>query len=129
MIFCLPFGELINKDHTFISKEKIPKYIHDMAYLLNNKVSESNKLDSKKILEYITNYFDTTDWKWIKTHHIPYGLNNQEQVNYSYKKEIMAQKEKTYLAGDWNLYGSTNAAIHSGKCAAEAIIRRVNTNI
>ena len=104
----------------------------DVEYIgisVNNKVSESNKLDSKKILEYITNYFDTTDWKWIKTHHIPYGLNNQEQVNYSYKKEIMAQKEKTYLAGDWNLYGSTNAAIHSGKCAAEAIIRRVNTNI
>ena len=104
----------------------------DVEYIgisVNNKVSESNKLDSKKILEYITNYFDTTDWKWIKTHHIPYGLNNQEQVNYSYKKEIIAQKEKTYLAGDWNLYGSTNAAIHSGKCAAEAIIRRVNTNI
>ena len=106
----------------FYKNSKQEEYV---GISVNNTIEKNRKLRPEKLLTYIQQYFDTSHWKWIKTHHIPYGLNNQKKVTYSNRKKVLSQKSRYYQAGDWMLYGSSNAAIHSGKWVAEAIIQRI----
>ena len=60
-------------------------------------------------------------WKYLKTYHIPYSLANQENVSYNIDNQSIIIGENLYMCGDSFSNSSLNAAMKSGRIAAEII--------
>lgn len=60
-------------------------------------------------------------WQHLKTYHIPYALPSQLSVEYELNKKDLKIREGLYYCGDFILNGSINAAMKTGRIAAEAI--------
>lgn len=65
-------------------------------------------------------------WQHLKTYHIPFALSNQEKVAYDKEISTTKLKEGLFYCGDHMLNSSLNAAMRSGRMAAEAIIQEKN---
>jgi protoporphyrinogen oxidase len=63
---------------------------------------------------------ESQSWQHIKTYDIKYALPDQTHVE---EGELTVQGN-TYICGDYLHYGSLNAAMRSGRLAAEAIINK-----
>lgn len=61
-------------------------------------------------------------FKFIRAYHIPYALPNLEDLKYSMPMTECKITDHVYLAGDYLLNGSINAAMTSGRTAAEAVV-------
>jgi protoporphyrinogen oxidase len=61
-------------------------------------------------------------FKFVKSYHIPYALPNLEDLKYSVPFTECKITDHVYLAGDYLLNGSINAAMTSGRTAAEAVV-------
>ncbi len=61
----------------------------------------------------------TSEWKYIKHFHIKNALPNQQQVRFTFDKTACKMGEHIYCAGDYMLNGSIDAALKSGRLAAE----------
>ncbi|MET3112691.1 protoporphyrinogen oxidase [Pedobacter sp. CG_S7] len=71
-------------------------------------------------------YPDAVKWKFLKMYQIPYALPNDEQVLNDPGPEALRLNEHCFICGDHLLNGSINAAMKSGRMAAEAIINIKN---
>ena len=69
-------------------------------------------------------YPDAVNWKHLKTYTIPYALPNDEQVRN--EPTAIKMSEHCFICGDYLLNGSINAAMKSGRLAAEAIIKTIS---
>lgn len=87
---------------------------------------ETTLLVQKVISELKFWYPDAVKWKYLKMYQIPYALPNDEQVLNDLEPEALRLNEHCFICGDHLLNGSINAAIKSGKLAAEAIINIQN---
>jgi phytoene dehydrogenase-like protein len=67
-------------------------------------------------------YPEAVTWKHIKTYAIPYALPNDEKVRNEPDRGGLKINEHCFICGDHLLNGSINAAMKSGRLAAEAII-------
>lgn len=67
-----------------------------------------------------------TDWQHIKTYYIQQALPNLPTLKNDLNKSAIKLNENLYQCGDYLLNGSLNAAMKSGRLAAEAIITDVN---
>jgi phytoene dehydrogenase-like protein len=67
-------------------------------------------------------YADAVHWKHLKTYQILYALPKDENVGYALSKEQVKLSENIFMAGDHLLNGSINAAMRTGRIAAERIL-------
>jgi hypothetical protein len=67
-------------------------------------------------------YPEAVDWDHLKTYHIPYGLPNDETVNNELTTAAFRLSDNCFTCGDYLLNGSINAAMKSGRQAAEILI-------
>jgi protoporphyrinogen oxidase len=65
---------------------------------------------------------DAADWNHLKTYHIPYGLPNDVNVNNELTSSAFRLSDNCFTTGDYLLNGSINAAMKSGRQAAEMLI-------
>jgi protoporphyrinogen oxidase len=71
-------------------------------------------------------YPDAVNWEYLKAYHIPYALPIDEHVVNEPTVEDMRLSGHCFICGDHLLNGSINAAMKSGRLAAEAIINVMN---
>jgi hypothetical protein len=71
-------------------------------------------------------YPEAIDWEYLKTYNIPYALPLDEHVIDTTDKAIIRLTDESFICGDHLLNGSINAAMKSGRLAAEAIISCLN---
>ena len=67
-------------------------------------------------------YPEAVKWKHLKTYHIDYALPNDDQVINEPDYARLRLNAQTFVCGDHLMNGSINAAMKSGRLAAEAII-------
>lgn len=78
----------------------------------------------KKVIDELTSWYpDAVHWKHVKTYHIPYALPNDEKVFDDLDDHMFRLRDNCFVCGDYLLNGSINAAMKSGRKAAEAIIK------
>jgi protoporphyrinogen oxidase len=61
-------------------------------------------------------------FKFVQAYYIPYALPNLDDLKYSIPMTECKITDHVYLAGDYLLNGSINAAMTSGRTAAEAVV-------
>lgn len=61
-------------------------------------------------------------FKFVRAYHIPFALPNLDDPKYSIPVTECKITDHVYLAGDYLLNGSINAAMTSGRIAAEAVV-------
>jgi phytoene dehydrogenase-like protein len=67
-------------------------------------------------------YPDCVDWKHLKTYVIPYALPENKHVTNDLNSSTIRLNDSTFICGDHLLNGSLNAALKSGRLAAESIL-------
>lgn len=93
--------------------------IVDVAHL-----SEA-QLQAEVIKEMTGWYPGASDWQHLKTYHVNYALPVDDQVSNAPRTIKLAAN--CYICGDHLLNGSIDAAIKSGRLAAEAIIKDMSS--
>jgi protoporphyrinogen oxidase len=71
---------------------------------------------------------EAKDWDHLRTYHIPYGLPNDENVNNDLNLSNFRLSDTCFQCGDHLLNGSINAAMKSGRQAAEFLISLTDNN-
>ncbi|TFF35760.1 NAD(P)/FAD-dependent oxidoreductase [Mucilaginibacter psychrotolerans] len=86
--------------------------------------SEANEKDLQEevIAELKFWYPDAVNWKHLKTYHINYALPNDDHVSNEPEPNAIRLNAQCFVCGDYLMNGSINAAMKSGRLAAEAII-------
>lgn len=64
---------------------------------------------------------DAASWKMLKAYRISYALPTQENVSYNKDLDTFKISDSLFICGDHLLNGSINAALQSGRLAAEAM--------
>jgi protoporphyrinogen oxidase len=70
----------------------------------------------------------TQSWEHLKTYRIAYALPNQDAVTNEVAPKGFHIKENLFVAGDYLLNGSNNAAMKSGRLSAEAIAEAIESS-
>jgi predicted NAD/FAD-dependent oxidoreductase len=79
-----------------------------------------------KVLDELKRWYpDAVTWRHIKTYNIRYALPNDEQVRNELDPTDLKISEHCFICGDHLFNGSINAAMKSGRLAAEAIIKTI----
>ena len=63
------------------------------------------------------------DWEHLDTKVIEYALPNQSNVHHEISKQDFKIRKGLYLCGDFQLNGSINAAMKSGREVAELVTK------
>lgn len=71
-------------------------------------------------------YPEAISWKFLKIYHISYALPKDEHVLNDQDLSAFKLKDNCFICGDHLLNGSINAAMRSGRMAAEAILCKSN---
>ena len=87
--------------------------------------TEDTILQARVVEELKAWYPGAVNWKHLKTYHINYALPNDEQVNNEPDHKTMKLNAQCFVCGDHLMNGSVNAAMKSGRMAAEAIINSI----
>lgn len=91
--------------------------------LLGDHVTKSPHLLAKDVIEELGSWFKDADkWRYLRTYHVPYALPKKEMVKDHLTLAEIRVSENIFRCGDYLLNGSINAAIKSGRLAAEAIL-------
>jgi protoporphyrinogen oxidase len=106
-----------------VSKEYAPSG----KSLLSVTVLESD-LGEKELIKAVLAELETISgvksgqFKHLKTYRIPHALPQVDDLRYSMQPTECKVVDRVYLAGDYLLNGSINAAMTSGRTAAQAVI-------
>jgi hypothetical protein len=90
----------------------------------HSKATET-ELKARVIAEVKFWYPDAINWKHLKTYHINYALPDDDQVGNEPDYNAIKLNPQCFICGDHLINGSINAAMKSGRLAAEAIINRM----
>ncbi|TFV97861.1 FAD-dependent oxidoreductase [Algoriphagus kandeliae] len=125
MIGLLPGEHLVN--NIVFMDDVSPEYSKDGKALLSVTVLESD-LDEKELIRQVQKELSQISgiksdfFKFIKSYHINYALPHVDDLKYTIPFTECKISDQVYLAGDYLLNGSINAAMTSGRIAAEAVI-------
>lgn len=125
MIGLLPGDHLVN--NIVFMDDVSPAYSKDGRSLLSVTVLESD-LDEKELVREVQKELSRISgikadfFKYIKCYHINYALPHVDDLKYTIPFTECKISDQVYLAGDYLLNGSINAAMTSGRIAAEAVI-------
>jgi protoporphyrinogen oxidase len=120
-------GQLVN--NVAVMNQISPDYAPDSRSLIsvsligNYQENTSLEIIPKVIADLQRWYPEAVTWKHLKTYAIPYALPNDEQVRNQQEPATLKINERCFICGDYLLNGSINAAMKSGRLAAEAIIK------
>lgn len=125
MIGLLPGDHLINN---IVFMDDVSKaYSENGRALLSVSVLES-ELGEKELIKAVQAELQEISgvnaeyFKFVRAYHIPYALPNLDDPKYSIPMTECKITDHVYLAGDYLLNGSINAAMTSGRIAAEAVV-------
>jgi phytoene dehydrogenase-like protein len=95
--------------------------------LISVSLIDHSKKDKVDMIESVQKelqqwYADAIHWKHLKTYEILYALPKDENVSYALNPAEIKLAENIFIAGDHLLNGSINAAMKTGRVAAELII-------
>ncbi|MGY3051957.1 phytoene dehydrogenase-like protein [Pedobacter sp. UYEF25] len=96
-----------------------------LSLIGNHTKTSETELISKVIAELKLWFPDAVQWKHIKTYHIPYALPNDDNVVNELTETTIRLNDSCFICGDHLLNGSINAAMKSGRVAAETIINEM----
>ncbi|MBN7812008.1 FAD-dependent oxidoreductase [Algoriphagus sp. H41] len=102
-------------------------YSENGRALLSVTVLES-ELEEKTLIEAVTAELERISgvsskyFQFVKSYHISHALPFLDDPRYSIPMTECKISDHVYLAGDYLLYGSINAAMTSGRIAAEAVV-------
>lgn len=90
-------------------------------------IGEHSNVNQKELQEKVVSelkfwYPDAISWKHLKTYHIDYALPNDDQVTNEPDYTVLQLNAQCFICGDYLMNGSINAAMKSGRLAADAII-------
>ena len=107
-----------------ISKDYAPegKFLIAVSIIDNFEINTEAVLAKKVKDELKYWYADAINWKHLKTYNIPYALPKDATVSYSLAPAQIRLTDNCFVCGDYLLNGSINAAMKTGRVAAEAII-------
>lgn len=125
MIGLIPGDHLVNN---LVFMDDVSKaYSSNGRALLSVTVLES-ELGEKELIKAVQMELEAISgikaeyFKFVKAYPIPYALPNLDDLKYSIPFTECKITDHVYLAGDYMLNGSINAAMTSGRTAAEAVI-------
>jgi phytoene dehydrogenase-like protein len=98
--------------------------------LISVSLSDNQQFTKPEILE--TNvkeelkfwFPDCISWEHLKTYHIPYALPDNRHVKNDILPSSLRINDSIFVCGDHLLNGSINAAMKSGRLAAESILSK-----
>jgi len=93
-----------------------------LSLIGNHTKTNQKQLQHDVISELKFWYPDAINWKHLKTYHIAYALPADEHVSNEPDYKEMRLNAQCFVCGDHLMNGSINAAMKSGRLAAEAII-------
>lgn len=114
-----------------VSKHYAPKGKHLIACSLTDVPDSSVEEVSTRIKNELGRTFGSqvSQWEFLQSYHIRKALPNPETFEYDIHLEECRLRDGLYLAGDYLLNGSLNAAIRSGKIAAQAAVLDFKANM
>ncbi|HSF55804.1 MAG TPA: NAD(P)/FAD-dependent oxidoreductase, partial [Algoriphagus sp.] len=125
MIGLIPGDHLVNN---IVFMDDVSKaYSSNGRALLSVSILESN-LAEKDLIRGVQAELESVSgvnaeyFKFIRAYHISYALPNLDDLKYSIPMTECKITDHVYLAGDYLLNGSINAAMTSGRIAAEAVV-------
>lgn len=125
MIGLLPGDQLVNN---IVFMDDVSKaYSTNGRALLSVSVLESD-MGEKDLIKAVQAELEEISgikgeyFKFVKAYTIPYALPSLEDLRYSIPMTECKITDHVYLAGDYLLNGSINAAMTSGRTAAEAVV-------
>ncbi|QTE39028.1 NAD(P)/FAD-dependent oxidoreductase [Mucilaginibacter gossypii] len=84
--------------------------------------ANQNELQENVVSELKFWYPEAVSWKHLKTYHIDYALPNDDHVTNEPGYTTIRVNDQCFICGDYLMNGSINAAMKSGRLAAEGII-------
>lgn len=85
--------------------------------------ADAVKLEADVLREMAGWYPDAVNWEHLKTYTIKYALPNDDQVCDNIPADAIRLTDQCFICGDHLMNGSINAAMKSGRLAAEAILK------
>ncbi|WP_194775835.1 NAD(P)/FAD-dependent oxidoreductase [Pararhodonellum marinum] len=108
---------------TDVSKAYAPKEHSLLSVSIVKDVAEETNLLSKVTLELeVLSGIKAEHFKHLRTYVIEKALPKVDQMRYDMAPSETRVRDNIYLAGDYLLYGSLNAAMLAGRKAAQAVI-------
>lgn len=107
----------VSADYAPLGKSLISVSLTDKYLLIE---PESLELKIKDELKFW--YPDSINWEHLSTYTIPYALPDNRHVTNDILPSSMRINDSTFISGDHLMNGSINAAMKSGRLAAEAIL-------
>jgi predicted NAD/FAD-dependent oxidoreductase len=98
------------------------KHLISVSLIGDHQVTSPAELRSNVVNELKKWFPDAVLWQHLKTYHIPFALPNDEQVKNELNTGIIKLSDNCYICGDHLLNGSINAAMKSGRLAAESLL-------
>lgn len=110
---------VINK----VSDKYAPAGQHLISLSVVGKRGFSDENLERKIKTELKKYFgeEVEKWQHLDTRHVEYALPEQKEVQHDLGTETQKITDKLYVCGDFLLNGSINAAMKTGRKAAEMI--------
>ncbi len=126
MVILTPECEIVN--NIAVLSQVSPAYAPRGKHLISVSVLGNPEIPNEslpdKILGDIEPYFKgTANWEFLKTYDIDYALPDQKSVKGDLDALDVSIEEGIYVCGDHLLNGSINAAMKSGRIAAQTIIK------
>lgn len=121
---------LVAKENAIINSISFPKTTGTgLNKLLSVSVVKIHQLSEydliQKVKAELNFIFNIEPIKYLKTFNIKKSLPVLNNLQYSVSPSETQLTEHTFLAGDVTLYGSLNAAMHSGELVAQAIHEKI----
>jgi predicted NAD/FAD-dependent oxidoreductase len=92
--------------------------------LIGNYSRENQTELQQKVIDELKFWFpESVTWKHLKTYHVDYALPYDDEVSDEPDYKAMRLNARCFVCGDYLMNGSINAAMKSGRLAAEAMIK------
>lgn len=104
------------------------KALISLSLIGNHLQADPAQLQDSVIAEMKFWYPDAINWQHLKTYHINFALPNDDQVTNEPGNDVQRLNDFCFVCGDYLMNGSVNAAMKSGRLAAEAIINTATYN-
>lgn len=115
---------VMNRISTDYSKNDVS--LISLSLIGDHTGADSTQLQTKVLTEMQMWFPDAAQWKHLKTYHIGYALPNDDHVTNDADQNAIRLNEQCFICGDHLMNGSINAAMKSGRLAAEAILASKN---
>jgi phytoene dehydrogenase-like protein len=111
-----------------IAPSYAPSNQHLISLSIVGTTEDSEEELVKKVRSELQQWFGSSvqDWTFLDCRLVRYALPRQSQVSYELSEDKIRLNDQLFVCGDYLLNGSINAAMRSGRIAAEAIQQAIS---